>query len=52
LIRILPDYESKPQHIFAIIPHRQIVRPQAEAFIEFVRGLAVSGLDAKMPHSI
>jgi DNA-binding transcriptional LysR family regulator len=39
LIRILPDYEPKPKNIFAIIPHRQIVRPQAKAFIEFVRGL-------------
>lgn len=51
LTRILPDYESKPQHIFAIIPHRQIVRPQAEAFIAFVRGLIGRGLDAKMPRS-
>src|ERR1700736_1185570 len=52
LIRILPDYESKPQHIFAIVPHRQILRPQAEAFIAFVRGLVGSGLDAKMAHPI
>jgi DNA-binding transcriptional LysR family regulator len=39
LVRILPDYESKPKNIFAVIPHRQIVRPQAKAFIDFVRGL-------------
>jgi len=52
LIRILPDYESKSQHIFAIVPHRQILRPQAEAFIAFVRRLVGSGHDAKMPHPI
>src|SRR4051812_14411401 len=39
LLRILPDYEPKPKNIFAIIPHRQIVRPQAKAFIAFVRDL-------------
>jgi DNA-binding transcriptional LysR family regulator len=39
LIRILPDYIPKPRNIFAVIPHRQIVRPQAKAFIDFVRGL-------------
>jgi DNA-binding transcriptional LysR family regulator len=49
LMRILPDYESKPQHIFAIIPHRQIVRPQAEAFIEFVRVLVNKGPDERKP---
>jgi DNA-binding transcriptional LysR family regulator len=39
LIRVLPDFEPTPKNIFAVIPHRQIVRPQAKAFIEFVRGL-------------
>jgi DNA-binding transcriptional LysR family regulator len=39
LVRILPDHQPKPRNIFAVIPHRQIVRPQAKAFIEFVRGL-------------
>jgi len=40
LVRVLPDYESKPKNVYAVIPHRQIVRPQTKAFIEFVRALA------------
>jgi DNA-binding transcriptional LysR family regulator len=39
LIRILPEFEPTRKNIFAVIPHRQIVRPQAKAFIEFVRGV-------------
>lgn len=41
LLRVLPDYEVRPRHIYAVIPHRQIVRPQTKCFIEFVRGLAI-----------
>ena len=37
LLRVLPAYESKPKNIYAVIPHRQIVRPQTKAFIEFAR---------------
>lgn len=37
LVRVLPGYESKPKNIYAVIPHRQIVRPQTRAFIDFVR---------------
>jgi hypothetical protein len=32
--------------MFAIIPHREIVRPQAKAFIAFVSGLAAELGDA------
>lgn len=39
LVQVLPDHEPKPKNLFAVIPHRQIVRPQAKAFIGFVRGL-------------
>jgi DNA-binding transcriptional LysR family regulator len=39
LVRLLPDHEPKPKRIFAVIPHRQIVRPQDKVFIEFVKGL-------------
>jgi DNA-binding transcriptional LysR family regulator len=39
LVEVLTDYEVKPRNIYAVLPHRQIVRPQAKAFIEFVRGL-------------
>lgn len=39
LVHVLPSYESKPKNIYAVIPHRQIVRPQTRAFIEFVTGL-------------
>jgi DNA-binding transcriptional LysR family regulator len=40
LMEVLTDYEPKPKNIYAVLPHRQIVRPQAKAFIEFVRGVA------------
>lgn len=39
LVHVLPAYESKPKNIYAVIPHRQIVRPQTKAFIEFVTRL-------------
>jgi DNA-binding transcriptional LysR family regulator len=39
LVRILPNYQTKTQNLFAIIPHRQIVRPQTKVFIDFVRRL-------------
>ncbi len=44
LVRVLTDYESKPKNIYAVIPHRQIVRPQTKAFIEFVRTLVTRPL--------
>jgi DNA-binding transcriptional LysR family regulator len=49
LLRVLPGYESKPKNIYAVIPHRQIVRPQTRAFIEFVMRLAgrPAALDAR-----
>jgi DNA-binding transcriptional LysR family regulator len=47
LVPVLRDYEAKPQSLFAIIPHRDIVRPQAKAFIAFARGLAAE-LDPTM----
>lgn len=40
LVQVLADYESKPKNIYAVIPHRQLVRPQTEAFIEFARSLS------------
>ena len=39
LVRVLPDYDSKPQSVYAIVPHREIIRPQAQAFITFIRTL-------------
>jgi DNA-binding transcriptional LysR family regulator len=47
LVRVLPEYESKPKNIYAVLPHRQIVRPQTKAFIEFARGLATGALQAE-----
>ena len=37
LIRVLPDYVSKPKDIYAVVPHRHLVRPQTKAFIEFAQ---------------
>lgn len=39
LVALLRDYELHARNIFAIIPHRKLVRPQAKAFIDFVRSL-------------
>lgn len=39
LIRVLPEFDVASRHIFAIIPHKKIMRPQAGAFIDFVRKL-------------
>jgi DNA-binding transcriptional LysR family regulator len=42
LIQVLPDFEVKPKNVYAVLPHRQIMRPQAKAFVEFVRNLSVA----------
>ncbi|TCT05466.1 LysR family transcriptional regulator [Aquabacter spiritensis] len=39
LRRVLPDLELRPKVIHAVIPHRQIARPHARAFIAFIRAL-------------
>ena len=41
LVRILPSFEVKPRNVYAVLPHRQIMRPQAKAFVEFARNLGV-----------
>ncbi len=47
LVRLLTDYEFRSRHIYAVVPHRQIVRPQTKAFIDFARDLAGSLLGAE-----
>lgn len=42
LVRILPDYELQPRNLYAVVPHKNFVRPQAKAFIDFVRRLAAA----------
>jgi len=42
LVCVLPQFELPPRSIFAIIPHKKIVRPQAKAFIDFVQSLLPS----------
>jgi DNA-binding transcriptional LysR family regulator len=50
LVHVLSDYELHPRSIFAIIPHRKIVRPQTKAFIDFVQRLVNAPLaDAALP---
>ncbi|MBR0859120.1 LysR family transcriptional regulator [Bradyrhizobium liaoningense] len=39
LVRVLPKFEFASNGVFAIIPHKTIVRPQAKVFIDFVRRL-------------
>lgn len=34
---VLPDYPPSPRNIYAVTPHRQLLRPQARAFIDFTR---------------
>jgi DNA-binding transcriptional LysR family regulator len=45
LIEILKGFEMMPKHVYAILPHRQILRPQAKALIEFVRKLSRASQD-------
>ena len=45
LVRVLPQFDLEPRNIFAIIPHKKIIRPQAKAFIDFVQGLMPGSLD-------
>ena len=39
LVQVMPGFEVKPANVNAVLPHRQIMRPQAKAFVEFVRAL-------------
>jgi DNA-binding transcriptional LysR family regulator len=47
LIRILPEFEMASRNIYAIIPHKNIVRPQARAFIDFVQRLMATRSDER-----
>jgi len=40
LKRVLAAFEVKPKNIYAVLPHRQIMRPQAKAFVEFASKLS------------
>ncbi len=44
LTRVLPGYEPRARNVYAITPHRQIVRPQTRAFIAFATRLAQAAL--------
>ena len=39
LIRVLNDFTVMPKNIYAVIPHRQLVRPQTKAFKNIRQGL-------------
>jgi DNA-binding transcriptional LysR family regulator len=39
LVKVLRQYEVKSKNVYAVIPHRQIVRPQTRVFLEFMRSL-------------
>ncbi len=43
LVRVLPQHETRPHKLYVSLPHREIVRPQARAFIDFLRVL-IGGL--------
>ncbi len=43
LVRVLPQHETRPHNLYVSLPHREIVRPQARAFIDFLQAL-VEGL--------
>jgi len=42
LTQVLSAFEVKPKNIYAVLPHRQIMRPQAKAFVEFARKLSAA----------
>lgn len=52
LVRVLPDYVPRPKTIYAVIPHRQILRPQTKAFLGFVSGLVASALGKEATASL
>lgn len=45
LIEVLAAYPARPKKIFAIIPHRELVRPGVKLFIDFMRGVLGSNGD-------
>lgn len=45
LVPLLTDYELRSRNMFAIIPHHKLIRPQAGAFIDFVRSLVSDSAD-------
>ncbi len=44
LKRVLANHPPKPQNLFAMLPHREIVRPQAGAFVAFLRRLVARSI--------
>lgn len=42
LVQVLRGFEVKPKNVYAVLPHRQMMRPQAKAFVEFARKLSVA----------
>lgn len=44
LTRVLPTYQPRARSVYAVTPHRQIVRPQTRAFVAFVTRLAEAAL--------
>ncbi len=46
LVRVLPAYEPRARNVYAITPHRQILRPQTRAFVAFAARLAQGALHA------
>jgi len=45
LVTLLTAYKLPPRNLFAIIPHHKLIRPQAKAFIDFVRSLVSESAD-------
>lgn len=43
LVRVLPDFTPKPKGIYAVIPHRHLLRPQTKAFIDFAKQAVAGG---------
>jgi hypothetical protein len=39
ILRLLAEFDFPSRDIFATIPHKKIIRPQAKAFIDFVQRL-------------
>jgi DNA-binding transcriptional LysR family regulator len=42
LIEVLANYQPDTNRIYAMVPHREMVRPLAQLFIDFVRGVVGS----------
>lgn len=48
LVEVLRPYRANPTAVYAVVPHRHYLSPNAQAFIDFMRGVC-KGIDQIVP---